>query len=208
MNIKNLIHDENHGIWTKLAEEILEIDSGVVVFLDVEKDIEAKEGIVSIGFAHYPMNDTEIILHGDSLYGVFVDYKDEFVDAYLDVPEIAELALANWQYGFCDGVVQLNLQDMSLHGVSFTTGTLENPKNNFVEIYRLKQTSEFDVCSDCTELVCNNEEELLNDVCRQDFLEDEIYTNHLDDIFDEIPHEVFVKFVANQIYTYVYNMIS
>lgn len=207
-NLKNLVHDENHEIWTKLAEQILDIDSGVKVFLDVEKDIEAKEGILSIGFAHYPMNDTEIILHRNTSCSPFVDYKDDFLDAYIDGGEIAKLALANWQYGFCDGVVQMDMGDMSLHGASFTTGTLENPNNPFVEVYRIKQTSEFDLCSDCLYCEGCNKEEYI-EVCRYDFIVDELYAGDIiDEVFDAIPHEVFVKFVANQIYTYVYNMIS
>ena len=147
-----------------------------------------------------------IIEPTESLYEY---YKDEFINAYLEGGEIAKLAIANWQYGFCDGVVQMDMEDMSLHGASFTTGTTENPENNFVEVYRLKQTSEFDLCSECSDCEECNKEEYINDVCRYDFIVDELYAGEgIDEVFDAIPSELFLKFVANQIYDSVYNGIS
>lgn len=50
------------------------------------------------------------------------------------------------QSSMTDGVVQYNYEDGKLFGAGFTTGTLENPANPFIEVYRLPQgeRGEFD----------------------------------------------------------------
>ena len=102
---------------------------------------------------------------------------------YDEFGTVAELAIANHYPQFADGVVQLNLDSGELSGVPFTQGTLENPENPFVEIYRLSQRFDpQDICSDCngcTLLEGEIEEEVFND-CLLEAIEEDFISN-----FDE-----------------------
>lgn len=64
-----------------------------------------------------------------------------------DKEKIVKLAVENHSY-MADGVVQYDYKDHEIFGAPFTTGTVENPANPFIEIYRLPQ-------GEYTEGVCN-----------------------------------------------------
>lgn len=93
----------------------------------------------------------------NELENLLYDTWDQFVD-------VAEIAIKNYIPGFCDGVVFLDLEKMELYGASMTQGTIKNPDEPAVEIYRLnKNFNPSDVClncSGCTLLENETEEEL------------------------------------------------
>lgn len=63
--------------------------------------------------------------------------------------EIIKLAIDNQSEMF-DGVVQYNYKSDKLIGASFSTGTIENPANPYIEIFRLNQGKiEYYDCNDC-----------------------------------------------------------
>ena len=55
-----------------------------------------------------------------------------------------------------DGVVQYNYETGKLFGASFTTGTVENPANPFIEVFRLRQGEI--KCYDCNDCPYDDEE--------------------------------------------------
>jgi hypothetical protein len=97
--------------------------------------------------------------------------------------EVAKLAVDNQFVGFADGVVQLDMDSGEIFGAPFTQGTLENPENPFVEIYRLSQRfNPRDICNDCygcTLLEGETEEDVFNDCLLEAIKED------FRDYFDE-----------------------
>ena len=100
----------------------------------------------------------------NELVNLLYDIWDQFMD-------VAEIAIKNHIPGFCDGVVFLDLEKMELYGASFTQGTIKNPDEPAVEIYRLnKNFNPSDVCTDCSgcTLLENETEE---DVFHECFIE-------------------------------------
>lgn len=65
--------------------------------------------------------------------------------------KILQLA-TDYQSEMTDGVVQYNYETGEIFGAGFTTGTIENPANPFIEVFRLPQgeMGEIDCgCDDC-----------------------------------------------------------
>ena len=184
--IKNSAYDEYKRILKKLAKELLKQGSGVFVFLDVEKEINIDDisEVVSTAFdKNYYEND--ILVSHNNNDSLLTQYRDQYEDM-ISISEIAELAYKNYNVQFADGVVQWDYKDKELYGASFTTGTLENPENPVIELYRIKSTSELDTDEDGA--IAEIEEEL-NDNW------DEIREN----LFSELPENVFLDFVSEQL---------
>ena len=100
----------------------------------------------------------------NELVNLLYDIWDQFVD-------VAEIAVNNYIAGFCDGVVFLDLETGELYGSSMTQGTIKNPDEPAVEIYRLsKNFDPSDVCTGCAgcTLLENETEE---DVFQECFIE-------------------------------------
>ena len=78
-----------------------------------------------------------------------------------------------YQSEMTDGVVQYDYETGKLFGAGFTTGTLENPANPFIEVYRLPQGERGEIDCKCYE----------NDDCP---FWDDYFGGHFDeDIVDE-----------------------
>lgn len=76
---------------------------------------------------------------------------NDWFENSMDLFEIAKLGYENYNVNFTDGVVQLDLSNGELFGASFTTGTLENPNNSFVEVWRVDKLEDFSVmCDNCS----------------------------------------------------------
>lgn len=94
----------------------------------------------------------------------------------LEATTVAQLAIENHQCQFCDGVVQLDLENGELFGAPFTQGTIENPANPFIEIYRIKQTEDLsDICQFCSGYdECYKNDELIDKESFHDCVEDTV----------------------------------
>lgn len=199
MNLKELVKDENNQLWIKLAEKVLDCLDNVYIFLNIAKDINSEYDLknsISLSF-NYDKDENEIEISHNRNYSPYINYKDSFIEEYFDESKIAKLAIANWEFGFCDGVVQFNYEDMRLYGCSFTTGEVENPANPVVELYRIKSTEECNICS-CYEK-CEDPETQYEE-CLEDTIVEEIKDNgYLDDAFDNIPSKVFYQYVAEDL---------
>ena len=98
------------------------------------------------------------------LENLLYDIWDHFID-------VAEIAIKNYIPGFCDGVVFLDLEIKELYGASMTQGTIKNPDEPAVEIYRLdKNFDPSDVWLNCSgRTLLENETE--EDVFKECFIE-------------------------------------
>lgn len=101
---------------------------------------------------------------------------------------VAQLAIENHHCQFCDGVVQLDLENGELFGAPFTQGTIENPLNPFIEIYRIKQTEDLsDICQDCNGYdECYRNGELVEEDSFNDCVEDTIIEHFKEEFNDDM----------------------
>ena len=67
-----------------------------------------------------------------------------------DISKIVKMA-SDYQSGMADGVVQYNYETGEFFGAGFTTGTVENPANPFIEVFRLPQGEEGEFDCKCHE---------------------------------------------------------
>lgn len=74
-----------------------------------------------------------------------------------DPSEIVKKAVESQSY-MADGVVQYDYKNRTIFSASFTTGTLENPANPFIEIYRLRQGEYTEGVCDFCDCIYDDEE--------------------------------------------------
>ena len=125
--------------------------------------------------------------------------------------EIVEKAM-RYQSEMTDGVVQYNYETDELFGAGFTTGTVENPANPFIEVYRLPQGESGEIDMKCHENGdCPYWVESEDDYCGGHFDEEmvnELYSGcrinccmeaYVDDGFEEDFENNFKEGVESQI---------
>lgn len=71
--------------------------------------------------------------------------------------EIVSLAVQH-QSSMTDGVVQYNYETDKVYGASFTTGTIENPANPVIEVFRLPQGESGEIRYECDDCPFQNED--------------------------------------------------
>ena len=94
-----------------------------------------------------------------------------------------------YQSELTDGVVQYNYQTGELVGASFTTGTVENPKNPFIEVFRLPQGERGEIIFDCDECPFKEGTEEHKNCCIDayvDEFDEEFDANFRDDVERQI----------------------
>ena len=139
-----------------------------------------------------------------------------------DVNEIVKLAIENHSY-MADGVVQYDYKDRKIFGAPFTTGTLENPANPFIEIYRLHQgeyTQNVCNCCDCPyvdeELLHKLQEEYTPEEykelypgmeeCCEDAAFEMLCENFYDDIYEDDIRQQIREVINDQIGEQIYKL--
>lgn len=78
-----------------------------------------------------------------------------------DESKIVKMAVS-YQSEIADGVVQYNYKTGELCSASFTTGTVENPANPVIEVFRLSQGESGKIDYDCGECPYRCEVNLLD----------------------------------------------
>lgn len=122
--------------------------------------------------------------------------------------EIVQLAVAN-QSAIADGVVQYNYKTGELFGASFTTGTLENPNNPFIEVFRLPQGEMGEIDCNCNECPFRNEDvryegweklfpETRKECCMEAYIDND-FEDDFDDNFRESVEEQIRDVLSNHL---------
>ena len=112
----------------------------------------------------------------------------QYFENEFEISEVARLSYQNYNPQFTDGVVQLDLDSGELFGASFTQGTLENPENPFVEIWRTSQLEDFSlICQFCSryEECYSSDDSLVDEQQYIECCEDSIYEEvleHLEEV--------------------------
>jgi hypothetical protein len=94
-----------------------------------------------------------------------------------DESKIVKMAVS-CQSEIADGVVQYNYETGELCSASFTTGTVENPANPVIEVFRLPQGEDGKIDYDCDECPHNNYD------CRISCCINAYVDNYFDDDFE------------------------
>lgn len=122
--------------------------------------------------------------------------------------EIVSLAV-QYQSAMTDGVVQYNYETDKIFGASFTTGTVENPNNPFIEVFRLRQGESGEIryeCGDCP-FECgfsDDEERSLYPDSKKECCMDAYIDNDFDDDFEDN----FKESLQEQIYDVLDDFLS
>lgn len=115
--------------------------------------------------------------------------------------EIVKLAVENQNENF-DGVVQYDYETGELYGCSMSQGETENPNNQVIEVFRLKQGEmgviEYD-CDDCP----YNDEEAHRKCCMEAYID-----NYFDEDFEDNFKEPLEKQIKEVIENHVDELLD
>lgn len=121
-----------------------------------------------------------------------------------EASEIVKKAV-EYQSQITDGVVQYDYEDGEIFGAGFTTGTIENPANPFIEIFRLPQGEMGEInmdCSDCpyddeayiTKMQKENPElypETSNECCLEAYIDDGFEDDFENNFKESVEHQIY-----------------
>lgn len=98
--------------------------------------------------------------------------------------KILEIAMA-YQSDITDGVVQYNYSTGELCGGAFTTGTVENPKNLVIEVYRLPQGESGKIDFKCEDCFVKDDEISYRHCCINAYIYDGYFEDDFEDNYRE-----------------------